>query len=55
MENLGELPEPLWLLTWDQLERYGPLPVRMELRNKVRLARENEPVPLLQLASVREG
>jgi len=36
MEDLSESREPLWLLTWDQLERYGPLPVRMALREMPR-------------------
>ena len=56
MESLSsELREPLWLLTWDQLERFGPLDVRMALRSKRRVALGNEPVALHQEAWEREG
>jgi|GEM_PF-4627863 len=36
VEDLSELNEPVWLLTWDQLQRYGPLPVRLALREMPR-------------------
>ena len=48
VEDLSESQEPVWLMTWDQLERYGPLPVRLALREMPRRTGGNEPVPLLR-------
>lgn len=33
------------LMTWDQLEAFGPLDVRCALKHMPRLVRDNEPIP----------
>lgn len=49
-----ESKEPVWLLTWDQLARFGPIPVKLTLQAMARRIADNEPIPLHQEATGRE-